>query len=254
MKTHCNSSAPGPQAMPVAEFAPSLAELRRENLELRETNRMLCGLQTLATAAHGCLDMNRALHAAIEKVAQICRFDATRIYLCDEATRTVRLEASFDDDPARLAATPCSASGEGVVGWVTDTGQSLTFENIQSSPLYRRLSRTRVLKRFRYRFFAVFPIKNKGNTWGAIGCASKAPRRLSSSEVNFLEAVADLLGAAIENGGLYDRVRRRVQELELEKANLAEVVRNKEELLDLVSRATRVPIHALMRFMPRYEG
>jgi signal transduction histidine kinase len=247
------SRTPNPSERPAAESAPPKAELERENLALSETSRMLSGLQAIAAAASGSLDINRALHAAVEKLAEVCRFDVARIYLCDELTGSVYLKASFDDDPARIAATGSFANGEGIVGWVTEAEQSLIFDNLHVSPLYRRLSRTKVMKRFGYHFVAVFPIKSKEKTLGAIACAGKAPRRLRSSEVNLLDAVAERIAVAIENCRLHQGARRSVQELELKAAALAQAGRIKDELIEVATHELGTPLNVIMGFTAAFK-
>ncbi|HUF43625.1 MAG TPA: GAF domain-containing protein [Verrucomicrobiae bacterium] len=255
MKKHRikNSLTRNLSGKPAPELRPSTAKLQQANLTLTETNRMISNLQAVTAAVSRSLDLNRSLHAGIEKLARIFRFDATRIYLHDEAAHSVFLQASFEDDPARIAVAKSFANGQGIVGWVAETGQSLIFENLQAAPVYQRLSRTQVLKRFGYHFFAAFPIKGEGAVSGAIACAGMAPRRLSSSEVELLEAVADQIAVAIENSRLYEKARLKVQELELKTSAHEQADKVKDEFLGLVARELRTPINIIMDYTAAFK-
>jgi GAF domain-containing protein len=223
-------------------------QARTRERELQETNRMLSALHEVAAAASEALDLDRVLQAAIEKITEIFRFDATRIHVYDARTDEMVLRASFESDPDRFTPARSFKRGQGIVGKVAESGKPLIFENIQTDPLYQQLSHTRVSDQFGYLFFAVFPVKGKLKNLGTVGCVSTAARKLNLGEIQLLEAIADRIAVAIENRVLYEQLRQNVRELQQKTAELEAANKVKDEFLSVMSHELRTPLNVVVGY------
>jgi len=229
------------QAALALENARLYEETRAREAQLQETNRMLSALHSVAAAASQSLDLDRVLQAAIEKIIDIFRFDATGIYIYDEQMNELLLRVSLASDRERFTQPRSFVGGQGIVGKVVESGKPSIFEDIETDPLYRQLSRSKSAKQLGHRFFAVFPVKGKQKNVGALTCMGVAPRRLNSNEIQLLEAVADQVAVAIENSQLYGEMVKLA-------ADLSRSNKVKDEFLSVMSHELRTPLNVVMGY------
>jgi GAF domain-containing protein len=216
-------------------------EARTREAQLQETNRMLSGLHAVSAAVSQSLDLDRVLHSAIEKITDIFAFDATQIHIFNDRTDELVLRSAFERDPNRFATAKSFRRGQGIVGKVAESGNSLIFEDVQNDPVYRQFSRSKILGQSGYRFFAVFPIKGKLKNLGALACSGIDARKLNPGEIQLLEAMADQIAVAIGNGELYEQLRQKIEELQ--QANKV-----KDEFLSVMSHELRTPLNIVMGY------
>jgi signal transduction histidine kinase/FixJ family two-component response regulator/putative methionine-R-sulfoxide reductase with GAF domain len=223
-------------------------EARTREARLQETNRMLSALHAVAAATSQSLDLDRVFQAAIERITEIFRLDATQIHIYNERTDELLLGAYFARDPNRFALVKSFRRGQGIVGRVAESGKPLIFEDVQTDPLYQQFSRTKVSGQFDYHFFAVFPIRGKLKSLGTLACTGIAPRKLNSGEIQLLETIADEIAGSIENSQLYEKVRQKVEELQQKTAELERSNKVKDEFLSVMSHELRTPLNVVVGY------
>jgi signal transduction histidine kinase len=207
----------------------------------------------VADVASQSVSLNPVLERAIEKITEIFDFEITRIHLRNEQTDEIVRRAAFEKHPEQFPGTRSFKPGQGIIGHVVATGRSLIFSDVEADPRYAELSRTKIATRSRNRFFAVFPIRSKLRVIGTLSCLGSAPRKLTPSEIQLLEALTDQLAVAIENTRLYEAVSLKVDELQRKTIELEQANKIKDEFLSVVSHELRTPINVLMGYTALFK-
>ena len=184
-------------------------------LEQKVTQRTqeVSALYDVTTAVNKSLDVQSILDAVIAKITEIFHFEATRIFLYDEATDQLELRASFEADPKYFRGTRGFKRGQGIVGRVAESGEALIFEDVWTDPRYAALSKSKALQTAMRHFFSAFPIRNQSHVFGVVTFNGEAPRKLTVDEIRLLTSMAEHLGVAVERANLFGQVQTRSQHL-----------------------------------------
>lgn len=187
---------------------------------IQDRDKELSALLDVGATATQSLNIGTVLQRVAQKISAIFELDTTRIYLFEKAGKLLRLRAIAGDD--RLNYQDVFQLGDGVLGRAAESREPLIIEDIQDDPRYNALSHSGTLSNAGYRFFAIFPIKAKGELLGAISCNSRQVRRLSSEETRLIESLADQLAPAIDNLNLFEELKEKTAELETKNTQLLE--------------------------------
>jgi signal transduction histidine kinase/HAMP domain-containing protein len=181
--------------------------------ETRRRGSEIAALHALTLAANQSLDLDLILQEAIKKITEIFSFAAIRVFLLDRSMENLELRAAYEAQPRFRAEVSYFRRGQGIVGKVTETGESFIFDDILHDQRYAEISQSRNAIKAGTRFTAFLPIKSKVKTWGTMVCVGEDPRKLKASEVKLLESMTNQLGIAVENSSLYQQTAAKAREL-----------------------------------------
>jgi phosphotransferase system enzyme I (PtsP) len=91
--------------------------------------------------------------------------------------------------------------GEGIVGLVAATGQSLNLPDAQNHPAFAYRPET---GEDRYASMLAVPVRRAGRTLGVLAVQNRTPRRYDADETEVMETVAMLLAELLAAGGVSD--------------------------------------------------
>ncbi len=157
------------------------------------------------------LELAEVLEAIMDQLRRIVHYDAAGIYLLDRESGQIAAEASrgyppgfSDDDRLKI--------GEGIVGWVAKTGESLSVADARSDTRY-------LVARPQTRSELACPIVSQGRIIGVFNLENDELDAYHEGHLEFLKMFASQAAAAIERARLLKQaMEARNLERELEIA------------------------------------
>jgi PAS domain S-box-containing protein len=147
------------------------------------------------------------LQEALERVMEVMETEAGAVHLLDEETCELRLIAQTGLPQAVVADADRIRLGEGLPGWVAQTGEALIVDDLSTDPrVTRRMARAEG-----FRGFAAVPLKTHLKTYGTMQVITHERRAFDSEDVDLLRAIGTQVGLGIENGQLILQLRERVE-------------------------------------------
>jgi len=177
---------------------------------LQETNRRLNDLSFLhdiALVSAATLDFDQIMHRTVESVRSELQLDVFGFLLIDEEADVAHLHPAFLGLSGKLADFSIPL-GEGITGWVAQTGQPLLASDVSQEPRYRDIIPG-------IRSEVCVPLRVGGKIIGVIDAESAQPDAFSEEHVQLFSTLAAQLGVVLENARLFEEIRRRLAEAEL---------------------------------------
>jgi len=197
-------------------------------------------LRRIILSINSNLDLKIVLKEIVEMVVALTRADACLIYLLNESSGALVLQASKNPHP-RLIGHVQMEMGEGITGWVAQERQSVAIsQNAHNDPRFKLFHK---LPEDHYHAFLSVPITKRGKKneiVGVINLQHKAPHAHTKREIALLTTIGQLVGSAIENARLYEEMKKKA----LQVATLSRVShaitsnRYLEEILHLIVTMT----------------
>jgi L-methionine (R)-S-oxide reductase len=147
--------------------------------------RLLPRLQAMASTAPSLHELQKGIVTAIAD--QLPGYDWVGFYMLDPDDRETLLLGPFVGEPAHL----CISITEGICGAAASSGKTVVVDDVNADSRYLACS-------LQTKSEIVVPIYAQGKVVGEIDIDSHAPAAFASVDRKFLEEVARLVGASIE--------------------------------------------------------
>ncbi|MBU0704840.1 MAG: GAF domain-containing protein, partial [Chloroflexi bacterium] len=174
------------------------------------------------------LDFDQILRRTVESVNSRLQLDTFGFLLIDEEAGLVRLHPAFLGLPDEMADFSIPL-GEGITGWVAQTGRPLLASDVSKEPRYRDAVPG-------IRSEVCVPLKVGGKVIGVMDAESTQLDAFSEEHVRLFSTLAAQLGMALENARLFEETNRRLARTRL----LQEVMQAVASTLDFDEVLTRV--------------
>ncbi|HEX6618775.1 MAG TPA: GAF domain-containing protein [Solirubrobacteraceae bacterium] len=194
-------------------------------------------LYAIISAVGSSIDLTKVLDGIVELVTEATGCHACFVYLRDGDRLRIRAASRIY---AHVVGKVEFALDEGLTGWVARTGEpAFIREDALSDP---RMKYVPELEEEHFQSMVAVPMPARsGEVLGVVVLHTVAPREFDEGVLNFLVHTASLVAGAIENAGLYEETRLRVDAL----TNLAALsesivaVDGREELYRVVTEGVR---------------
>ena len=177
---------------------------------IRERNRELSILNSIAVALNNTLDLEQILKLTLKEVLRALRLESGGLFLIDQNSRRIKLQVKKDLPDQALEEPVESVFRDVKLGeYLTKNKASLTpkptFPSFQMR--YKAIDGTPVP------WLSCFLITFKGKAVGFFGFRIPPSRKLNQHEIHLLGSLGNFLGGPIENARLMQTVRLHRQEL-----------------------------------------
>lgn len=173
--------------------------------KLRQRNRELSILNSIAQALNSSVDLAQALQGVLEQVASLLDLQTGWIWLLDEETGASYLAAAQNLPPV-LVEQPQRMEGDCYCLRTyreDDMEGAANINVVECSRLQKLVDGTDGL-----RYHASIPLDAHGKKLGVLNVASPDWRPLSAGDLRLLHTVGDMLGIAIERARLFAQSAR----------------------------------------------
>ena len=178
---------------------------------IEQINLRLALLNDISKIINSRRTLDDILGNIIDKIFDALELDSIRVYLLDDGRGILHLmahkglSANFADQPFIRNRKP----GDGLLGQALTNGRTTVVDNILESncPYAHQLIEEGVQSSI------YIPITTKGTSTGVLCVSSFTARRFSSEFVDFLDAVGNHIGIAVDNAGMTTHIKKAYQDL-----------------------------------------
>jgi phosphotransferase system, enzyme I, PtsP len=164
----------------------------------RDHLNLLCDIGELANLIIGSADVQGFLQQAVEMVAHHLKADVGSIYLYDDTTRDLVLQATMGLNPSAVGRVKMK-SGEGLVGKTFESLQPICEEYASRHPDFKYFKEA---DEDPFESFLAVPIHRGNEKIGVLVVQHELPGYFDEIDVIALRAIASQLTGAIENARL----------------------------------------------------
>lgn len=200
----------------------------------------LAVVSRIAQTINARLEVNEILDAVVEVANKILGTTRNTVFLIQPDTDMLEAVSTYgqvDSDQPRQA-TPFPI-GEGIVGWVAQTGQPAVVARAGDDPRFVSRGGPSELAESS----AVYvPLIHKDRVIGVLSARSLEPRQFTDDEVDLMVTLANQSAIAIENARLFQQIRESKEQLaqaNIEKDELNLRLARERDTLNAVLDSTR---------------
>jgi PAS domain S-box-containing protein len=193
----------------IASLEWTQRELRSHIEAVENEERRLSTINAVLSVVAESLDLHQMLHHAMDKVQEIMRVEKWLLYLLDEDSDELTLEAYHGVSSEFTELAKRIRVGEGLNGRVAQSGEPLATKDLSISHVLS----SEIGVRENVRAQLTVPIKSKGRVLGTFCAATSEPREFAPEEIELAVAIGNAIGVAIENAQLYEKERATLEQL-----------------------------------------
>lgn len=142
---------------------------------------------------------------AVEAAISLVNAETGSLLLIGSDTTEMFFEVALGPQGDLLKKEVRLARGQGIAGWVTETGEPLVLGDVQSDPRFFR--RADEKSSFITRDMVCVPVRSKNRVIGALQAINKKKGAFDDEDKDVLMALANQVAIAIENANLYQEMK-----------------------------------------------
>lgn len=161
-------------------------------------------LMEFSAIINASLDTGQVRERAIEAATRLLHADAGSLLLVDTEAGELYFEVATGEKGERLKEIRLKL-GEGIAGWVAQTGECVIIDDVQSDP--RFFKSADLLIEYVTRNMVAVPIKAGGQVIGVLQAVNKTDGAFTTEDREMLISLAHQVAPAIENARMYEALR-----------------------------------------------
>jgi PAS domain S-box-containing protein len=182
-----------------------ITERRQVEAKLRQRNRELDLLNQVGQALGATLDLDQVLVTLLEEVRHLLDITACSVWLTEPATGELVCQHATAPQSTKVRGWRL-APGQGIAGWVTQSGQSLIVPDADADA--RHFKGVDQQTGLHIRAILCAPLRVKDRVIGALEAVNVEADRFKETDLTFLESLAATAAIAIENAQMFEQAHR----------------------------------------------
>ena len=181
------------------------ARPREGGSPLQTTARRLAILTDVVKTANSILEPRKVIELVVERIRQLISSEAWSLMMVDEERQELVFEAALGAKARDVAAFRLKI-GEGVAGWVAQTGKPAIVNDAARDPRFSTRVDTRT--QFETRSILCAPLVSRGRTIGVLEIINKRGGRFTRHDLSLVLSLVEPCAIAIENAILFQRTEQ----------------------------------------------
>ena len=178
---------------------------RDVSLALKKTTKRLAILTDIVKTANSILEPRKVIELIMEKIQQLIPSEAWSMLMVDEEKQELAFELALGAKGKDVSAFRIKL-GEGVAGWVAQTGKPAIVNDTAKDPRFAPRFDTKTL--FQTRSILCAPLISRGRTIGVVEISNRVGGRFTQSDLEILITLVEPCAIAIENAMLFQRTEQ----------------------------------------------
>ena len=196
---------PAPEAVR-AHLEGSRRPGRRRAAEASTTTaRRLAILTDVVKTANSILEPRKVIELVVERIRQLIPSEAWSLMMVDEEKQELVFEAALGARARDVAAFRLKI-GEGVAGWVAQSGKPAIVNDVARDPRFSPRVDTRT--QFETRSILCAPLVSRGRTIGVLEIINKRGGAFTRADLQLVLTLVEPCAIAIENAILFQRTEQ----------------------------------------------
>jgi PAS domain S-box-containing protein len=217
-----------------AQAAAAIANARLYG-KIRQRAAQLALVSKVARRAASILELDQLLHEVVTAIQQSFNYYHVGLFMLDEVAGELKMQAIAGGFAGMAPPEHRLALGEGMVGWVAETGQPLLANDVSQELRYV----LGILKEAQTKAELCVPLKLVGKVIGVLDIQSTQLNAFDATDLTTMQALSDQIAIAIQNAQLYEEVRESLSRVIESESRYREMIENARDMiihLDLEGR------------------
>jgi diguanylate cyclase (GGDEF)-like protein len=172
---------------------------------LRKTARRLAILTDIVKTANSILEPRKVIELIMAKIQELIPSEAWSMLMVDEEKQELTFELALGAKAKDVSVFRVKM-GEGVAGWVAQTGKPAIVNDTGKDPRFTRKFDTKT--QFQTRSILCAPLISRGRTIGVVEIINRLGGRFVQADLDMLLTLVDPCAIAIENAILFQRTEQ----------------------------------------------
>ena len=172
---------------------------------LKATEKRLAILTDVVKTANSILEPGKVIELVMEKIRQLIPSEAWSLLMVDEEKQELVFEAALGAKGSDVASHRLKL-GEGVAGWVANTGKPAIVNDTKKDRRFTARLDTRTS--FATRSILCAPLVSRGRTIGVLEIINKRDGKFTRADLDLMLTLVEPCAIALENAILFQRTEQ----------------------------------------------
>jgi diguanylate cyclase (GGDEF)-like protein len=173
--------------------------------QLKKTAQRLAILTDIVKTANSILEPRKVIELIMAKIQQLIPSEAWSMLMVDEEKQELTFELALGEKGRDVSSFRVKM-GEGIAGWVAQTGKPTIVNDTSRDPRFARRFDSQT--QFQTRSILCAPLISRGRTIGVVQVINKRGGKFTQAELEVLLTLVEPCAIAIENAILFQRTEQ----------------------------------------------